>query len=110
MAEKPDEVLRKKLKSRGERNLKGGSAPTPSEKRSKAFRKKRNRTGSPPQEVRYDCNRCPHEPCGKTLGDCGQPRRIVKCKHCGFNYTYRFDLQYIFDYCTPCRISLERKV
>ena len=110
MTIKPHELHKKRLEARGERNMAGGKHPTPSEKHSKSLRKKLNRDAPAIQEIRYDCNRCPQEPCGANLGDCGKSRRIIKCKQCGLNFTYRFDLQNIFEYCTPCRISLERNV
>jgi hypothetical protein len=106
---KPDELLKKRLGSRGEKNMAAKKRPSPSQKKSESLRKKLNRGADVKPPVRYDCNRCPKEPCGKTVGECEVPHRSLRCKQCGAMYVFRFDLANIFEYCTPCRLSIERE-
>jgi hypothetical protein len=50
-----------------------------------------------------DCNRCPKEPCGKTLKECGVVAITARCTKCGQRVLRRSNPEQGAYLCVVCR-------
>lgn len=78
---------------------------TPSQKRSENIRKKdAKRAGTKFIQTHYpcDCNRCPNEPCGKTLEECSEKSMVHLCKKCGAKVRHYVNPNAPWEYCPVC--------
>ena len=78
---------------------------TPSQRKSEnARRKDAARAGVKFVQDHYpcDCWKCPSEPCGKTLEQCGERSMVHRCKKCGAKVRHRIDPVEPWEYCPVC--------